>query len=154
MTLSSHKTFVVIIQVGILKLVVRVLSSPPLDALGYDGSSSSGADHASSLSHGPTYPSNHFDDTASEASRTSEDSLLTARKGGSGALGAKGKDDDSYVSLWWSDLAASAVSATATSSSAAAGGGGGAAGAAAAKREEERLAMRRARLNPPRYVLT
>ena len=150
MTLSSHKTFVVILQVGILKLVVRVLSSPPLDALGYDGRSSSGADHASSLTHGPTHPSNHFDDTASEASSTSEDqphSLAAGKRGG--ALGAKSKEDDSYVTSWWSDLTTSAVSATATSSSAAAGGGG-AAGAAAAKREEERIAMRRARLNPPR----
>ena len=134
---------------GTLKLVVRVLSSPPLDALGFDGSS--GGDKASSSSsQGPANPSNHFDDTASEASRASEDQHTSLAVRGRGADRSAQKGDDSYVTSWWSDLTTSALSASTSSSSAA--GGGGAAGAAAAKREAERIAMRRARLNPPRCV--
>jgi hypothetical protein len=127
-------------QVGLLKMVVRVLSSPPLDALGYGPDDAAGS---SQLSAWTPSRAAHLDDTASEASRASEDGHGDV---GHGALAVRGNGAarravaDEHVTAWWHDLTSAALAAT--------HGGGG--GGAAAQREDERLAMRRARLNPPR----
>jgi hypothetical protein len=134
-------------QVGLLKMVVRVLSSPPLDALGYGPDDAAGP---SQLSAWTPPRAAHFDDTASEASRASED---RHSDDGHGTLAMRGNGAarravaDEHVSAWWHDLTSAALAAThGGGSSSSSGSGGG----AASKREDERLAMRRARLNPPR----
>ena len=128
-------------QVGCLKLVVRVLSAPPPDALGHPPQSSRGRSEIAWGARGG-YAESFALESESDASDSDGEGVL-----GSGSVGAQGIDN--HVASWWRAL----VSEARHRPGAGGGGGGGGVGqSSAAAREADRKALAWAWLNAPAFV--